>query len=666
MLWIALALTGCANGGAPSTAPGTGAESIRVDVAALDLAGVGDVVWDIEVDNGGDEVVWQRRLTSSAYGDSAGSASFVGPCDADPAVSLNTVNVWVVGVYDGDIGVADLGAFASGASTGAGAVTGTALPFQNPTSVGTPLSRDVECSPNADTAVSFDVALLRPAQQGFFDVAVSFNDIFCSAKLDCCDDADANGCAANGSEDIHLLFDDDGARSPTFVLGLACTAGVGDGVDTALYLDPIALDCSSPNSGTDFSADITLDPSGGPGNLCTAGDLATCPAVLTGAGLVDTYLYQVAVFRGVEALTSGSDAANKVYWNVALGVDKAEIGDCRLRTKATADDDGDDDDGVVDGQIAASSIYPYVAWDVALDASCGSSPLGFGVAGPVSAAYSDGTNAENFAFGYGPTVPAGTFCNPACENGGTCVAGACDCPVGYGGSACETLLCPLEIPGCDSWADVADASTVSGSGSSWVVADKSGHGNTFNPLEGAPTYSPTGLNGLGAIIFDGVDDGALGATKGSVAAGGTYRTFALAFRINAIDLGDDTLASFNCSDGAPSRRNYWGWKPGRYVTYATGAQWDNTSFTFSDSTTYVIFFERDRATGRKRIYVDGTLRMDLAYTVSGDAFVPGRCHIGGDTNGWDNMTIGEMITYERILSPTERAQITSYLQAKWQ
>ncbi len=62
-------LSGCAEG--------TDLEGPRVavNIAALNLPGVGDVLWDIQVVNGASDTVWQRRITSSAYGDSAGSAT---------------------------------------------------------------------------------------------------------------------------------------------------------------------------------------------------------------------------------------------------------------------------------------------------------------------------------------------------------------------------------------------------------------------------------------------------------------------------------------------------------------------------------------------------------------------------------------------------------------
>ena len=405
-------------------------------MAALNLTGVGDVVWDLEVVNGRlptADVVWQRRLSSSRYGDGAGSASYVGPCDADAGVAENTVKVWVVGVYSD--AVTALGTFASGAG---GGVVGDALPFQNPTTLAAPLSRKVVCRPDGDVAVQFDVALMRPAQQGFFDIAVSFNNIFCSAKFDCCADTDGNGCNALGLEDLELLFEAGGARGATMVLGFACTAGPGADTEaqTQLYLDTLELDCSGPTGfTTGFTVDLALDPSRGPGNLCAAGALAGCPAVLTGASVVDTYLYQVATYRGVEALTSDGVDAQKVYWNVALGVNKGDIGDCWLRTRATADN-ALGTPVVANGTIASGVVYPYVQWEVKLG-TCAAEKLRFGVPDAmVRTAYTDTQGgAMSFDFAYGPGFAAGSVCPAPCVHG-TCLAGACVCEAGYTGATC--------------------------------------------------------------------------------------------------------------------------------------------------------------------------------------------------------------------------------------
>ncbi|PKN54672.1 MAG: hypothetical protein CVU56_25260 [Deltaproteobacteria bacterium HGW-Deltaproteobacteria-14] len=406
-LVASLLIAGCALDAPSEAAPG-----LSLDIAALNLDGVGDVVWDVAVLNGASTpaVVWQRRIASSRHGDGAGSASYVGTCDADPTgdVSLNTVEVWVVGVFAAP--VTALGSFASGAP---GGVVGTSLDFEDPTA-SAPLTREVRCSENGDNAVRFDVALMRPAEQGFFDVAVNFDDIFCAAKFDCCAATqDGTGCAS----DLDLLFTADGARGPTMVLGFACTAGPDDDGETQLYLDPLELDCSSPSDfTTGFAADLILDPSGPAGNQCVPGDtgMSACSGVVSGAA-PDTYLFQLAVFRGVEALTSAGVRARKVYWNVALGVKRPAIDGCWLRTRGTADDP-DGSPGVAGGVVAAGTVYPCVRWEVKLG-SCHAEPLTYGDPGAmVRPAYTatDGGD-ETFAYGFGPSLPAGPFALPCSD-----------------------------------------------------------------------------------------------------------------------------------------------------------------------------------------------------------------------------------------------------------
>ena len=407
---LVVGLLGCGDQ-PPPTASGP---PLQIAVAALGLQGVGDVVWDLEVVNGAStpEVVWQRRITSTGYGDGAGSASLVGTCDAGAGVADNTVRVWVVGVYPGAVAAGDAGTFARGEATGAGTVQATSLPFQNPTALG-PLERDVTCTANADNAVRFDVTVARPAVQGFFDVAVTFDDVFCSAKFDCCRDTDNNGCAANGSEDIALLFDADGARARTFVLALACTAGPGGSTSTELYMDAVAIDCDVTSNDTTFAPDLLVAPaSASPGNPCTAGAVAGCPSVIAAPGVdADSFLYQVAVYLGAEDLLSGGVSAKKVYWNLAFGVEPG-ISACALRTRATVDDAANDNDAVVDGIIAPGVVYPYLRWDVDLG-SCGSEGLVFDDPNAsVTAAYTSADpngSALGFDYHFGDGVAAGAF-----------------------------------------------------------------------------------------------------------------------------------------------------------------------------------------------------------------------------------------------------------------
>jgi len=432
--WFAIllaAIVGAWGACAPSTPGDTepGDARVVVEVAALGLAGVGDVVWDLDLVHGGLDpgpaIVWQRRVASSRFGDGLGSATWVGPCDASPAAHPNTARLWVVGVYAE--AVTSEGEFAAGDPSG---VSGTPLAFADPTADG-PLALEVPCAPNSDTPVRFDVTLVRPAQQGFFDVAVSFDDVFCSAKFDCCVEGADGGC----ERDITLLFDADGERATTFVLGFACTATPGGSATTTLYLDALELDCGG--SGGPFVADLRLDPAGPPGNQCTAGAVsaAACDAVLSESPWLsaEDYLYQLGVYRGEELLVG----ANALYWNVALGVHRKDgagpgVEDCRLRTRGTAT--GGVGASLTEGVIAEDVVYPYVAWDVDLGA-CASEGLTFDdPEAMVRVAYAM-ADAISFGFAFGHEG-AGAFCHPGCVHG-ACVAGACDCDPGYEGDACD-------------------------------------------------------------------------------------------------------------------------------------------------------------------------------------------------------------------------------------
>ncbi|PKN54663.1 MAG: hypothetical protein CVU56_25400 [Deltaproteobacteria bacterium HGW-Deltaproteobacteria-14] len=432
---VALLLAHCTS--ESTDAPGA---RLAIDVAPLNLVGVGDVVWDLEVVNGAStpETVWQRRVSSSRYGDGAGSASYVGTCDA--ASNPNTVRVWVVGVYGA--AVTDPGSFNRGATDGVGAVTFTGAPlaFQNPTASAA-LTREVDCLANSDVAVAFDVALMRPARQGFFDIAVNFSDIFCSAKFDCCDDANANDACDDG-EDIDLLFTAGDGRGRTMVLGFACTAGTDATDATTLYMNDLAFDCTSPTSG--FVADFSVNPAGAtPGNQCDAGDMASCDAVIDPApAQADTYLFQIAVYRGDELLQSEGGAAHKVYWNVALGV-KAGIGDCVLRTGATADNPNDARDGLVGGVVSRGAVYPYVAWDVPLG-TCASEPLSFDGTTSVQTDYTEttATGATSFGYAFAPGAPPAPVCAAPCLNGGACTGpNTCTCTGSWTGATCDTAAC---------------------------------------------------------------------------------------------------------------------------------------------------------------------------------------------------------------------------------
>ena len=139
------------------------------------------------------DLVWQQgSLTSVQYGNAAGGdISYVGPCDADVPSGKNWVAL--------DLKLVNVGA-------NKGSYSGTASPFPgtnnllddqnsallgdldadfiNPSPHNDALVLAFYCNENADTEVTFNLTVMRDADQGFFDAAVNFEDIFCSMKFD--------------------------------------------------------------------------------------------------------------------------------------------------------------------------------------------------------------------------------------------------------------------------------------------------------------------------------------------------------------------------------------------------------------------------------------------------------------------------------------------------
>jgi len=327
----------------------TGIESgprVEIAVASLTFTEVGDACYDIAVANG-DGVVWSRgtpgqsilagdseAICSGQFGNATGGdISYIGTCDAasdsdsDPTNGVqNRVTLWVDGLYDA-AHTADVGQWRDPCPEGC--------------------SLEVDCKENADTLVTFDLTFMREANQGFFDIAVEFDDIFCSAKLDCQE--------PDGS-DLELLHDPDGDRGMTVVVGFACTADPNG--ETWLYLDDAEVLCTD---GT-----WALVAPVGEGTL----DLAVPPHANPNG-----YLYGAAVYHGLEEL------AQKAYWNLALGLaEPLPNASCTLTLRGTAADEAfplaADGSGYA---LPPGRIYPTVQWTVELSEAgqrvCGENPL---------------------------------------------------------------------------------------------------------------------------------------------------------------------------------------------------------------------------------------------------------------------------------------------------
>jgi|GEM_PF-1366818 len=347
--FVVAGLAACSQGS--DLAPPTAGE-VAVAVAPLELPGVTDATYDLLVVNDDDQVVWQRTVTSSQFGDGAGSVSYVGPCDADS--NPNEVSVTLTALRDAS------GPLAAGSWV-----------------VPPTMTRAITCEANADVSVVFDLTVARAANQGFFDVAVELDDVFCSAKLDC-------GETTAPEDDIELLFDGPD-RAMTAILGFACTPGVNAGDDAHVYLDDLTITCEDGST--------TVVSVGTPGNV----DLDAAPNANPSG-----YLFAASVFRGSEAL------ASKIYWNVALGLDAdvfATVGECTLTTSGTASEGPFTGSATPEGRV-----YPYIHWDLPLsDAArlCTTHEVD-GTPGGVETRYTDGVTPRTFdhvlSFN-GPVVP---------------------------------------------------------------------------------------------------------------------------------------------------------------------------------------------------------------------------------------------------------------------
>lgn len=306
---------------------------LSIEVAPLALEGIAFACYDLQVTGPSGPVVklgtpgvpWtdgDRSICSSQFGNGpSGDIAYIAPCDADdgdddaPAVADNQVTLWIDGLYQGPTNrelATDIG------------------DWRDPCPNGCTMT--VPCRENTDSRVTFDITILRAARQGFFDMAVDFADIFCSAKLDC--------------QDALLHDPATGDRGPTAVFAMACTSGAGsEGVaqPTFLYLDDIRIECGNPVTKT-----YVIDPSGGPGQI---------------GGQPDG-LFEVAHYRGKEHLP----AIDKCYWNTAIGLDVETLadlgrleGDCWLRGRGTATDAA-----LPNGDIPEGRVYPVIEWNVQL------------------------------------------------------------------------------------------------------------------------------------------------------------------------------------------------------------------------------------------------------------------------------------------------------------
>lgn len=322
--------------GAASEPPVEAGPRLTISVAALGLGtGISDAVFAMTVRDPSGDPVWSvPELSAARYGGPEGFA-YSGPCDPGVTYRIELVLLRLLDRRGEQI---------------------PATTWHNPTSPDQPLVREAGCSAETGLPVSFALDLARDSSDGFFDVGVRFDDVFCSAKVDCVDDR---------GDPLKLLYRGPGVRGETALMSLACTTGSGP---TWLFLDQLELACGG-------AAPIVIDPDGAEGNH----------------GARPPTLFETAIYHGVQVV-----AGDRVcYWNAALGVDVGPgAASCVLRTRGTAADTQWPSATSPDGHV-----YPWFDIEVPLTDASGAVVCGHAAAsasGPVSLRYTDGVTPETF------------------------------------------------------------------------------------------------------------------------------------------------------------------------------------------------------------------------------------------------------------------------------
>jgi len=339
-----------------------GVKGLELKVAPLQLNGIDVACYDVAVTTQ-TSTVWTKGVVGQAWVDgdtgtvcsdqfgsgAGGDITYIGPCDASEDADVsgaagvqNEVTIWVDGLYEntGTLASPVYEALTDGWADPCGE-DGCTLQF--------------DCVENQDTRVEFNFTILRDANQGFFDIIVNFEDVFCSAKVDCRYRNDTE--TTSDDPVIRLVHDFVGVRQPTVVFAVACTGGAAAGSDvdkTRLYMSNVRVDCAG--TGDDLAVPVNA-----------AGRVYTADP----AGPVT----QAQVFMGEENLLSNGQDADKVFWSVAVamtptgGTDLAptfSANDCYLDAEVTAAE------GDVDGALAKANVtYPFIKAHVPITGSNG-------------------------------------------------------------------------------------------------------------------------------------------------------------------------------------------------------------------------------------------------------------------------------------------------------
>ena len=228
--------------------------------------------------------------------------------------------------------------------------------------------------------------------------------------------------------------------------------------------------------------------------------------------------------------------------------------------------------------------------------------------------------------------------------------------------AASGAFSPLDVSDCKLWLDADDSATVLGVSTAvtnWI--DKSTEGNNAVQI-GADTTRPTVVaadqNGLDVISFDGGDYLSTGFINSSNIT--VFCMMEVDFQgIGTIMGARDVTATRSAIASGDGDSDL--------IYFAIGGRFGNRAY---GNTLVYTALTMSHGGGNGYLYRNGTETVNFTYTGSpinstqdyyignwNDKGAPGSYYFNGD--------IGEIIIYDRVISATERGQVSDYLTDKW-
>lgn len=227
---------------------------------------------------------------------------------------------------------------------------------------------------------------------------------------------------------------------------------------------------------------------------------------------------------------------------------------------------------------------------------------------------------------------------------------------------------PTLIPGCGLWMDAADIGTFSFSSgsniSTWI--DKSGNGRNMSVFSTSyPVLVNNAQNGNSVIAFAGVASQYLRTTSNSILINEHSRF--IVYSTTAVVSGAAVLSSDDGSGGIGGFFVQGGGGGGTYQDYLGWPTDTGDQGPFQTGSTYrigeAIITTTPNINGE--VYFNGTLKTPFFNVTSSPVKQTTRILIGSRGDVGFTGRVAEFLTYDRVITTTERQKVEGYLAHKW-